>query len=370
MGEEDPNGDEINLTAARPAWRHESIRKITPVESHGSAMTSWSRLDPAGPWVESEIMVGADAAGVRPITTSGETTWIVYDEVQRIDEVGPQTPDARSLEATLSNGATIALLIPDVVLDPLMTALTASRGGASSDPNSGSTEAEPAESDRMKQRKVLLGAIAAAALLAILGVTTALALGGGGDGDTASVTDIASAERPTTTATTSTTATTTTTMPPTTMPPTTTIPVFAVSGSLAVEAGIARSNVWTPQTGIFTNEDNPVCISDDGYADVAVGTSVTVYDGSSNVLGTGSIESVEWTNLTENRYPGTPGSPEYGIEGTPSQVQVTGECLYRFTVGGLPPSEFYAIEVGRRGKLNYSASDLESKGWVVQLQLS
>jgi hypothetical protein len=32
-------------------------------------------------------------------------------------------------------------------------------------------------------------------------------------------------------------------------------------------------------------------------------------------------------------------------------------------------AEFYSIEVSRRGELNFSKADLESKGWLVQLKI-
>jgi hypothetical protein len=45
-------------------------------------------------------------------------------------------------------------------------------------------------------------------------------------------------------------------------------------------------------------------------------------------------------------------------------------CRFSFAITGLPKVDFYGVEVQRRGRLNYSLSDMKTNGWVVELVLS
>ena len=114
--------------------------------------------------------------------------------------------------------------------------------------------------------------------------------------------------------------------------------------------------------------DNPDCTSAEEYSDVRVGTTITVYDGNSDPIGTAEITSVEWTDLREQLDEGVPGVG--GAPPVPASTTVSGSCRYRFSVPDLPRSDFYAIEVGRRGKLPYSAAYLEARNWTVELVLA
>jgi hypothetical protein len=40
-------------------------------------------------------------------------------------------------------------------------------------------------------------------------------------------------------------------------------------------------------------------------------------------------------------------------------------CIFPFRVTGLPDATFYSVEVGQRGSLTYSQSELEATGWEV-----
>jgi hypothetical protein len=193
--------------------------------------------------------------------------------------------------------------------------------------------------------------VVAALVVGVSVVSAVVASQLGNDGNTE--VSAAASKASTTTSTTSTTTTTTTT-----------IPTFAINGSMEIDAAQARSIVYDYQTDIFTNLDNPECASDEGYEDVTVGTSITVYDGNSAVIGTGRIDSVEWTQLEESRLDGMPAAD------VPGGTGLYGQCLYKFSLVDLPPSDFYAIEVGRRGKLTYSVADLETQGWTVTLVLA
>lgn len=102
-------------------------------------------------------------------------------------------------------------------------------------------------------------------------------------------------------------------------------------------------------TGTFTLTDSDVaystadCHGTGGYSDIRVGAGVVVKDGAGKTIGT--------TDLTYN-----------------SSISGAGSCAYAFTVE-VPNADFYAVEVGRRGALTYSKTELEARGWVVGFTL-
>ena len=44
-------------------------------------------------------------------------------------------------------------------------------------------------------------------------------------------------------------------------------------------------------------------------------------------------------------------------------------CSFPFVVEGLPNAKFYSIEVGRRGSLTYTPTELKEKDWEVAFSL-
>ncbi len=143
---------------------------------------------------------------------------------------------------------------------------------------------------------------------------------------------------------------------------------FAIEGSIVVEALEVRSRTSDLPDLRLPDIDNPDCTSAEEYSDVRVGTTITVYDGNSDPIGTAEVTSVEWTDLREQLNEGVPGVG--GAPPVPASTTVSGSCRYQFSVPDLPRSDFYAIEVGRRGKLPYSAAYLEARNWTVQLVLA
>lgn len=95
-------------------------------------------------------------------------------------------------------------------------------------------------------------------------------------------------------------------------------------------------------SGIRGSDDN--CFGSGGYDDIQAGVSVTVRDGGGSLLATGRLG------------PGV------------RQELVT--CTFEFEVPSLPMSDFYSVEVGRRGELSYSFDELDSMGWRVAFSLS
>lgn len=88
------------------------------------------------------------------------------------------------------------------------------------------------------------------------------------------------------------------------------------------------------------------CAGNGGYDDVEPGLQVVVRDGEGSTLGTGRLA--------------------YDHDAHEASRDV---CPLVFGVPGLPRSDFYAVEVGRRGELVYSFDELEAAGWEVQATL-
>ena len=84
------------------------------------------------------------------------------------------------------------------------------------------------------------------------------------------------------------------------------------------------------------------CAGSGGYSDIAAGTQVTVKNGDGTIIATGELEAGDGGGAT---------------------------CTFPFTVESVPDSEFYSIEVGHRGALNYSKAELADADWNVDLSL-
>jgi hypothetical protein len=82
------------------------------------------------------------------------------------------------------------------------------------------------------------------------------------------------------------------------------------------------------------------CITSGGYADIKVGTQITVTDQTGTIIGLGELEPIDLPD--EDR------------------------CVFTFTID-VPEATFYTVAMGRRGDLTYSKQDLEDAGWHVDL---
>jgi hypothetical protein len=85
------------------------------------------------------------------------------------------------------------------------------------------------------------------------------------------------------------------------------------------------------------------CHGTGGYGDIHAGTQVTVMDAASRVIGVGVLEDGRWDG------------------------RVT--CVFAFSIKGLPDTDFYGVEVQRRGVLRYSRTQLDQQGWTVKHSL-
>jgi hypothetical protein len=81
-----------------------------------------------------------------------------------------------------------------------------------------------------------------------------------------------------------------------------------------------------------------------GYNDLAAGATVTVKNGSGNVIATGSLQ-----------------------EGTAGGDGST--CSMPFTVADVPQEPFYQVEVANRGNVTFSLNQMRNSEWVVSLTI-
>jgi hypothetical protein len=121
-----------------------------------------------------------------------------------------------------------------------------------------------------------------------------------------------------------------------------------------VELTVAKAPSYTLQ-GSLTLYDSDIegsssdCYGSGGYDDIGAYMPVTVQDGSGNILATGKTEK---GNATD------------------SYRTIVIACTFDFIIE-VPKSEFYSIIInsGKRGQLNYSLQEMESKNWIVSLSI-
>ena len=90
------------------------------------------------------------------------------------------------------------------------------------------------------------------------------------------------------------------------------------------------------------------CYGTGGFEDIEESMPVTIKDGQGKILALGKTS--------------------YGKRPKGQYSEVT--CTFYFQVNNVPKSDFYSIEVGRRGQLNYSYEELKSKNWKVSFSLA
>ena len=95
---------------------------------------------------------------------------------------------------------------------------------------------------------------------------------------------------------------------------------------------------------LFASTEGPAtnCYGTGGFSDISQGLSVTVRNESGTILATDRLG---------------PGR------------RVGNRCAFTFTVTGIAKSDFYSIEVGRRGDLTYSHDEMVRNEWRVAASL-
>lgn len=103
----------------------------------------------------------------------------------------------------------------------------------------------------------------------------------------------------------------------------------SVTGELVLRAGDDASTGCTRGLG--------------GYADIGVGTQVTVTDGNGVVLGLGTLATGVREGFT---------------------------CRFTWQpINGIPDRNFYGVEVAHRGVVKFSSADMQTNGYRVSLTL-
>lgn len=102
-----------------------------------------------------------------------------------------------------------------------------------------------------------------------------------------------------------------------------------LTGTFTLTPATARPDPCTPPTG---------------FQDIAKGAPVTVKNESGATIGTGPLG-------------------DGALDATKKS------CVFSFTVTGLPAATAYVIGVANRAGISFSAAELASKGWKVDLRL-
>jgi hypothetical protein len=96
------------------------------------------------------------------------------------------------------------------------------------------------------------------------------------------------------------------------------------------------------------------CASSAGGANIQGGAQVVIKNSGGTIIGTGHLDA------------GT------GIPPDPQRADPNENlpwCAFPFTIGALPDSDFYSINIGSRPAVTYSRSDMESQNWQVVIEV-
>lgn len=124
-----------------------------------------------------------------------------------------------------------------------------------------------------------------------------------------------------------------------------------ISGSVSI-TGNADLVLWGNSEEQARNPEVGVpCVGSGGFSDIQESAPVSLRDEEgkvigSNRLGEGTLSEVAGASLDADK-----------------------TCAFRFTLTDVPDAEFYSIEVGSRGEITYSKSDMEENDWMVELSL-
>jgi hypothetical protein len=164
--------------------------------------------------------------------------------------------------------------------------------------------------------------------------------------------------------------------------------VFAIAGIVFASGGSDDSHVIRGVSGLFgeIGEDDiegdwDDCQGTGGYSDFGPGQNVQVNDAEGNLIGSGKTESVSDARLADlvemDR-----ASDVFGLNENLSDEEAAQEMrdllesgaelqifCYVYWEAEVPTSEFYSIEVGRRGELDYSFEEMAEQGFVVATSL-
>ena len=148
----------------------------------------------------------------------------------------------------------------------------------------------------------------------------------------------------------------------TSAPETTTSSTTTSSGATTIPAEYEIRGIFT-LVDSDVERDGYLCWGTGGYDDVAAGMNVTVRDGNDVIIGVGSTDNV----TREDRTSLDPWLADVAT-GVANERYPNVVCTLVFKVS-VPDAEFYSVEVGHRGELNYSRAEMEAADWAVALTL-
>lgn len=133
--------------------------------------------------------------------------------------------------------------------------------------------------------------------------------------------------------------------------------------SAVVPSPTTAENATKTLTGSFEIRDlayqeqaGGPCSGSDGYSDIDAGTAISIKNGSGQLIAVGSLGAGVRV--------ATPDAEQYMVGG-----RIQTYCVFPIEVKGIPVSDFYQIEVGRRGVLPYTREALEQKNWQLTITL-
>ena len=138
----------------------------------------------------------------------------------------------------------------------------------------------------------------------------------------------------------------------------------SIQGSVNLISDLSEIDSYAPFAGPWDG-----CSGTDGYDDFGPGMNVTVRDGSGNIIGSGSTESFDSDDL--------PAEDADKDDLTDSQkaaaaAKLAGKagraCSVKFDVP-IESAEFYEIEIGKRGELSYSDSELKDWDYWININI-
>lgn len=138
------------------------------------------------------------------------------------------------------------------------------------------------------------------------------------------------------------------------------IPLAALAlagcGEGAAASQAPRTHTITVKFEVSDSSGDDVILCDQGgsggYSDIGPGTDVTVYDGSGKVIATAPLG-------TDCEQPPT-------SDGGATDIS---DATWTTIIRNVPDASFYQVEVGNRGKLRFSKSELAGDGWTVSASL-
>lgn len=121
------------------------------------------------------------------------------------------------------------------------------------------------------------------------------------------------------------------------------------------------------------------CEGTGGYDDFTSGMSLKITGANDEIVGSGNVVNVTEDNIDDVAQAEIDGDNALGMDATTHDEAVeelrgmleTGEgvsCILYFEAA-IESSDFYSVELGSRGALNFSKADLEERGYVVGYSL-